>query len=283
MTRRPDRAGTLQAMGASVAVADVFDPSALDPAVVEAEPEVVVHQLTALPASIDPRKIGVQFAANDRVRVEGTRNLVAAAVRAGARRIVAQSIAFVYEPTGAAVKVESDPLWTEAPHPFARSVAAVDTLETAVTTTAGIDGVVLRYGYFYGPGTSYAADGQIADMVRRRRFPVVGRGEGVFSFVHVDDAARAVLCALGTDQPGVYNVVDDEPAPVHEWLPAYAAALGAPAPLRVPALVARAVAGRHGVYLMTGQRGASNAEARRSLDWRPGRASWRSGFDLAPR
>jgi 2-alkyl-3-oxoalkanoate reductase len=281
MTRRSDRAEALKAIGAEAVSCDVFHAQTLGEVVGAAKPDAIVHQLTSLPRTIDPRKIGDQFAANDRIRVEGTKNLVAAAVAAGVEKMVAQSIAFVYEPVGGPVKDESDPLWLAAPEPFLRSVAAADVLERTVTTTTGIAGVVLRYGYFYGPDTSYAPSGQIADMVRRRRFPIVGDGGGIYSMVHVDDAARAAVAGLGPVEPGVYNVVDDEPAPVRDWLPRYAAVLGAPSPWHVPRFVARAVAGPHAVYLMTEQRGASNAKARQSLGWTPTYPTWQKGFDLA--
>ena len=189
MTRRRDRAELLRSIGAEAATGDVFDTRTLGEIVGAAKPDAIVHQLTSLPQAINPRNIGAQFAANDRIRVEGTRNLVSAALGAGVEKVVAQSIAFVYEPVGGPVKDESDPLWLAAPDPFARSVAAVDTLERTVTTTKAIEGVVLRYGYFYGPGTSYAPDGQLAEMVRRRRFPIVGSGVWMYSMVHVDDAA----------------------------------------------------------------------------------------------
>ena len=283
MTRRPGREELVRAMGAEAAVADVFDRPELEEVIARAEPDVLIHQLTSLPRAISPRKIADQFADNDRVRVEGTRNLVAAAVTAGVGKIVAQSIAFVYEPRGGMIKDETDPLWLTAPEPFARSVRAVESLEDCVTMTDGIEGVVLRYGYLYGPETSYARDGQIAEMVRKRHFPVVGDGGAFTSFVHVEDAAQAALAALGIVEPGIYNIVDDEPAPLSEWLPVYATALQTPPARRVPRLVASAVAGRYGLYLMTEQRGASNAKAKRSLRWKPAYASWRAGFTAALR
>ena len=191
--------------------------------------------------------------------------------------MVAQSIAFVYEPTGRALKRETDPLWLGAPGPFARTVAGVDTLERVVTSSDDIEGVVLRYGYFYGPGTAYAPGGSIAGMVAAGQFPIVADGAGIFSFVHVDDAAAAVVASLGPIEPGVYNIVDDQPAPVSEWLPLYAEELHAPAPERVSEAAGRAVGGSYGLYLMTQQRGASNAKAKRSLSWGPAH-SWKTGL-----
>jgi nucleoside-diphosphate-sugar epimerase len=278
MTRSESRVDGLRSAGATPVVCDVFDADALRDAVVAASPEVVLHELTDLPANVDPRKADEQTAGNDRIRTEGTRNLVAAALAAGARRMVAQSIAFAYAPVGGAIKVEEDPLFDDAPWPFSRSVAALRDLDTAVTETEGIDGLVLRYGFFYGPGSGYASDGYWADQVRKRRFPIVGGGGGLFSYIHVDDAAAATVAAVERGAPGIYNVVDDDPGAVREWLPAYAEAIGAKKPRRVPAFIARFVAGKYVVMLATELRGASNEKAKRELGWTPRFASWRQGF-----
>jgi nucleoside-diphosphate-sugar epimerase len=277
MTRSEAKSEALRAAGVVPAVCDVFDPDALREAVVAASPEVVVHELTDLPPNLDPRKADKQTAGNDRIRVEGTRNLVTAAVAAGAKRMVAQSIAFAYAP-GGSLKQESDPLFHDAPWPFSRSVEALEALEGAVTQTEGLDGLVLRYGFFYGPGSGYASDGSIAQQVRKRRFPIVADGSGVFSYVHVDDAADATVAAVEHGQPGIYNIVDDDPAPLREWLPAYADALGAKKPRRVPKFIARLVAGRYTTMLATELRGASNEKAKRALGWTPRHPSWRQGF-----
>ncbi|MBI4259815.1 MAG: NAD(P)-dependent oxidoreductase [Actinobacteria bacterium] len=281
MTRRPERAADLVAMGAQPAICDVYDAPAVREAVVASEAEVLVHELTDIPQALDIRRYGEQMAGNDRVRREGTPNLIAAALAAGTRRVVAQSVAFAYAPSGRAVKTEEDPLFVEAPMPFRRSIDALLALESAVTGTPGIEGVVLRYGFFYGPGTSYASGGSQAREVRRQRFPIVGKGEGVFSFIHVEDAATATAAAVERGAPGIYNVVDDEPAPLSEWLPAYAEALGARRPLRVPAFLARLLAGSFAVSAATVQRGASNAKARRELGWEPRYPTWRVGFRQA--
>ena len=278
MTRRAERAAALREAGAAPAVCDVFDAEELRAAVERARPEVVVHELTDLPPALDPRKMEEQAAGNDRIRTEGTRNLVAAAVAAGAQRLVAQSIAFAYAPMGEGLKREDDPLWDDAPWPWSRSVAALREVDDAVTGTDGIDGLVLRYGFFYGPGTAYAPGGFFDREVRRRRFPVVGKGSGVFSFVHVDDAADATVAAVARGAPGIYNVVDDEPAPLREWLPVYADALGAKRPRRVPRFLARLVAGEYTVALATELRGASNERAKAELGWAPRYSSWRQGF-----
>jgi len=279
MTRSRERAERLAAAGVEVAVCDAYDPAGVERAVGQAGPEALIHQLTSLPPAITPRRMERQLADNDRIRVEGTRNLVRAAERANVRRIVAQSVAFAYRPEGDLILAETAPLWLDAPPPFRRSVEAVAELELQVARAEGPDGVVLRYGYFYGSGTAYARDGSNARLVRKRQFPIAGGGGGVFSFIHVDDAARATVLALeGKRQPGVYNVTDDEPAPAREWLPVYAQAIGAPKPWRVPAFLARVAAGRYGVELMTRQRGASNAKAKAEFDWQPRFPTWRTGF-----
>jgi nucleoside-diphosphate-sugar epimerase len=276
MTRSAQRVRQLEAMGAHGVVADALDAGAVREAVQAARPEVVVHQLTALPQRIDPRTIERDFQLNDRLRSEGTHILVDAAAAAGAGRVVAQSIAFMYEPgPPGTVHAEGDPLLQSPARSFARSAAAVAELERAVLAA---DGAVLRYGYFYGPGTAIAASGSMGQDARRRRMPIVGGGGGVWSLIHVADAARATLAAIERDARGVFNVVDDHPAAVADWLPGFARAIGAPKPMRVPAWIARLVAGDYGVQAMTHAQGASNARARSELGWEPRYASWREGF-----
>jgi nucleoside-diphosphate-sugar epimerase len=260
---------------------DALDAASVRAAVASVRPEVVIHQLTKLPKRIDPRRVAEQLADTNRLRTEGTRHLAAAARAAGARRLVAQSIAFAYAP-GGATKTEDDPLYLDAPPSFRSLIRAVADLEATTTGTPGLEGVALRYGFFYGPGTAYAADGTFADAVRQRRVPVVGAGDGVFSFIHLDDAVAATIAALGDAPSGVYNVVDDDPAPVREWLPFYAEVLGAPRPRRVPRWLGRLGAGAYADYLMVQQRGASNARARRLLGWAPRWTTWREGFRDAP-
>ena len=278
MTRSEERAAALRDAGASPVVCDVFDAEGVHGAMVEAAPEIVLHELTDLPPNLDPRKMEEQAAGNDRIRTEGTRNLVAAAVAAGARRMVAQSIAFAYAPSRGGLRTEDDPLWDDAPWPWSRSIEALHELENAVTRTEGIEGIVLRYGFFYGPGSAYAADGHFAREVRRRRLPVVGKGSGVFSFIHVDDAAAATVAAMERGAPGIYNVVDDDPAPLRDWVPAYAEAMGAKPPRRVPVWLARLLAGRYTASMATTLGGASNAKAKAQLGWEPRHPSWRQGF-----
>jgi nucleoside-diphosphate-sugar epimerase len=278
MTRSDSKIDSLRSAGAAPVVCDVFDAAALRDAVMAASPEVLVHELTDLPQNIDPRKAEEQTKGNDRIRTEGTKNLVDAALAAGTKRMVAQSISFAYAPVGGPIKTEDDPLFDDSPWPFSRSVQALHDLEDAVTKTPGIGGLVLRYGFFYGPGTGYAANAYWADQVRKRRFPIVGSGAGIFSYIHVDDAATATVAAVERGQPGIYNIVDDDPAPVSEWLPVYAEAVNAKKPRRVPAFIARFVAGKYAVSLATELRGASNEKAKRELGWTPRYASWREGF-----
>jgi nucleoside-diphosphate-sugar epimerase len=277
MTRRPERGEEIEAAGAAVAVCDVYDTDALDAAVAEARPEVLVHQLTSLPWRLDPRKPET-YEATNRVRTEGTRNLVHAARAAGARRIVAQSIAAIYAPVGGWVKSEDDPVLEGIPGHFGEAMDAILDLERQVTQAEGLEGLALRYGFFYGPHTQYAPDGYWAQEVRRRRFPVVGTGEGMLSFIQVEDAAGATAAACERGASGIYNVVDDDPAPLRDWLPAYAEALGARRPLRVPVWLAKLVAGRQIVAMATSTRGASNEKAKRELGWEPLYSSWRMGF-----
>ena len=277
MTRSEERAAALREHGAEAVVCDAFDAAGVERAVTAATPDVVVNQLTDIPSAVDPRKMEEQFATNDRLREKGTANLAAGARAAGARRIISQSIAFAYAP-GERLRREEDPLFLDAPQPWQRSVEAVAALERQTLEADCLDGIVLRYGYFYGPGTVYAGDGSTAAMVRKRAFPVVGRGTAVYSFIHVDDAAGATVAALERGAPGVYNIVDDDPAPVSEWLPEYAAALEARPPRRVPRLAARIAAGRLAVYMMTGLQGATNEKAKGELGWALRWPSWRQGF-----
>jgi nucleoside-diphosphate-sugar epimerase len=278
MTRREERMGEIRAAGAAPVKCDVFDARELHNALQEAEPEVVAHLLTALPPRIDYRAKEDPLAPTNRVRTEGTRNLVAAAQAAGARRIVVESVAFFYAPEGEWVKDETAPLNVGAPGNFGAAAAALAELERQVAEAEGIEGVILRYGWLYGPGTFFDRDGSQTEDALRRRLPVVGHGDGTFSFAHVGDAASATLAAIERGAPGAYNVVDDEPAPMREWVPVFCEAVGAKKPRRVPAWLARIVAGPAAVATATQLRGASNAKAKRELGWAPGHPSWRQGF-----
>jgi 2-alkyl-3-oxoalkanoate reductase len=282
MTRTPRKAEAIEAAGARPAVADALDRAAVSEVVAAAEPQVVVHQLTSLASlSGNPRRFDREFAPTNRLRTEGTENLLGAARAAGARRFVAQSFAgWLYARQGGAVKTEEDPLETKPPVGGLETVAAIRYLEHSVTRAEGVEGVVLRYGGFYGPGTSLARGSKdaFAETIRKRRFPILGDGTGVWSFVHIDDAAAATLAAVEGGEPGIYNVVDDDPAPVSEWLPSLATAMGAKPPLRVPTWVGRLVGGELAVAVMIEARGASNAKAKRELGWQPRHPSWREGF-----
>src|SRR6188472_1028502 len=278
MTRREERAAAIREAGANAVVCDVFDAPALQSAVVEAAPEAVVHQLTSLPPRLDYKAKDDPLAATNRVRSEGTRNLLAAARAAGARRLVAESVAFLYAPEGDWVKDQEAPLFHGAPAPFGGAVEALTDLERQVTGAEGTEGVVLRYGWLYGPGTYFDRDGSQTEEALKRRLPIVGKGTGTFSFVQVEDAAAATVAAVERGAPGVYNVVDDEPAPMRDWVPAFAEAVGAKSPRRVPAWLARLITGSAAANTATQLRGASNAKAKRELGWQPSFSSWRQGF-----
>jgi nucleoside-diphosphate-sugar epimerase len=277
MTRSESKAEAVRQARARAAVVDVFDADALRAAVEEARAEVIVHELTALPDRLDFRQKDV-YEPTNRLRTEGTRNLLDAARAAGARRFVSQSIAFAYRNEGSRVKDESDPLLDDAPLPFGSGVRALHQMEAMVLAADALDGLVLRYGFFYGPGTHYGKDGAIVADVRRRRLPIVGKGTGVFSFIHVDDAADATVAAVERGAAGVYNVTDDEPAAMSQWVPVLAAASGAKRPMRVPLWLAKLVGGKQAAIFSSELRGASNEKAKRELGWQPAHPSWRSGF-----
>jgi nucleoside-diphosphate-sugar epimerase len=281
MTRTPSKQDALRALGARPVVADALDPDAVARAVAEADPEVIVHQLTALSGLFDLRHIDRYFATTNRLRTEGTDHLLAAGRAVGVRRFVAQSYAgWPFARTGGPVKSETDPLDPDPPEALRATLAAIRHLEQAVTSLDWAEGLVLRYGGFYGPGTSLSLDpeGAMVKPVRRRQFPLVGGGGGVWSFVQIEDAATATAAAVERGRSGIYQVVDDEPAPVRDWLPALASALGAKPPWRVPRWLGRLVAGEAATVMMTEIRGASNAKARRELGWEPRYPSWRMGF-----
>jgi nucleoside-diphosphate-sugar epimerase len=282
MTRYGSKQAMLEALGAVPVVSDALAPDQVAEAVARARPEVIVDQLTAIGA-LDMRHFDRDFALTNRLRTEGTDHLLSAGQAVGVRRFVAQGVAGygAYVRAGGPVKGEQDPLDPTPAREMRETLAAIRHLEQAVLGARWTEGVVLRYGVFYGPGTSLAPGGEQFELVRRRRFPLVGDGGGVFSFIHVADAAEATVAAVTHGRRGVYNVVDDDPAPVAEWLPALARTLGAKQPVRVPRLVGRLFAGEVGVVMMTELRGASNAKAKRELGWRPAHPSWREGFAAA--
>jgi nucleoside-diphosphate-sugar epimerase len=277
MTRSKDKEGLLRELGAEPAVADALDPEQVADAVARAKPDVVVHQLTAI-SSIDTRHFDETFALTNRLRTEGTDHLLSAAQAVGVKRFVAQSFFAAYERTGSMVKTEDEPFATTAPKEMRETVTAIKHVEDAVLAATWTEGVVLRYGGFYGPGTSLGPGGEQVEAVRQGKFPLAGNGEGVWSFIHIADAAEATLAAVERGRRGVYNIVDDEPAPVRVWLPELANILGARKPWHVPRFVGRLFAGETGVVMMTELRGASNAKAKRELGWQPSHPSWRQGF-----
>lgn len=281
MTRTAEKAELVRGLGAEPAIADGLDADAVGSAVGRAGPDVVIHQMTALSGEIDLRDMEGTFAETNRLRTEGTDHLLAAARAAGATRFIAQSFAgWPSARTGGPVKAEDDPLDPDPPAAMRPILDAIRYLERTVTEAEGIDGLALRYGGFYGPGTSISLDpvGEHVEVVRERKFPIVGGGTGIWSFIHMADAAAATVAAVERGEPGIYNVVDDEPARVSEWLPGLASAVGAKPPRRFPRWVGRILAGEAATVMMTEIRGSSNEKAKRELGWRPTYATWRDGF-----
>jgi nucleoside-diphosphate-sugar epimerase len=279
MTRSQEKADALRAAGATPAVADGLDQAAVTQAVMRAEPEVVIHQMTGLTGAKSFKRFDDEFALTNRLRTEGVDYLLEAARTVGARRLIAQSFGnWNYERTGARAKSEEDALDPNPPGNQRKSLEAIHHLERAVTEADGVDGLALRFGNFYGPGTGFALDGDLVRLVRKRKLPIVGDGGGIWSFVHVDDVATATIAAIEQGQSGIFNVADDEPAPVSVWLPELAKAVEAKPPRHVPVWLGRLAVGEVGVSMMTQIRGASNAKAKRELGWTPLYPSWRDGF-----
>ncbi|MGO9892076.1 MAG: NAD-dependent epimerase/dehydratase family protein [Solirubrobacteraceae bacterium] len=277
-TRSESKRAALYELGATPVVLDALDSDQVAAAVAEARPDAIVHELTSI-ETLDLRHFDRSFAMTNRLRTEGTDHLLSAARAAGVKRFVIQSYtSWPYARTGGPVKTEDDQLDPTPPREMRESLDAIRHLESAVTGADWTEGIVLRYGGFYGPGTSLSPGGEQFEALRKRKYPVVGNGAGVWSFVHIADAAEATVAAVEHGKRGIYNVVDDEPAPVAEWLPALAQAIGAPKPRHVPAFVGRLVAGEPGIVMMTEMRGASNAKAKRELGWEPRHPTWREGF-----
>jgi len=272
-TRSESKTGELRALGANAQVMDGLDAASVKAAIDATQPDVIVHQMTAL-TGIDMRNIDKAFHLTNRLRTEGTEHILAAAK---GKLVVAQSFAgWPYARTGGKVKTEADPLDPTPPKGIRETHAAIRRLEGLVTQAGGI---VLRYGGFYGPGTGLAAGGEQLQMIHKRQFPLVGNGEGIWSFLHTDDIATATLAAIEHGRPGeIYNIVDDEPAPTKEWLPYLARTVGAKPPRKVPAWIGKLVASPAAVAMMTESRGASNAKAKAELGWKPTHPSWREGF-----
>jgi nucleoside-diphosphate-sugar epimerase len=281
-TRSPQKLDRLRGFGADSVLLDVLDAEAVGRTISEAAPDVVVHQATALSDLTNIRNMDEAFAETNRLRIVGTDNLLAAAKAVGAKKFVAQSFAgWPAEKKGAAVRDEDAPFDLSPPASAAQSMAAIRELEEAVVGASGLEGIVLRYGAFYGPGTSLSLGGEHFEAVRKRQFPIVGDGSGMWSFIHIDDVAGATLAAIERGRRGVYNIVDDEPAPASEWLPYLAELLGAKQPRHVPVWLGRILAGEQVVSMMTEARGASNAKAKRELGWILTHPSWREGFASA--
>jgi len=277
LTRAAERASQLERMGAKAVVGDVYDQARLARLVAESEAEIVIHQLTAFGATD-----GDPYAETIRVRKEGTRCLVSAARAARVRRFIAQSISFVCSPSGGGLTDEETPLYSDAPGKLGALVEAVASLERQTLEADGLSGTVLRYGWFYGPGTSYAPEGSIPSAIRKGDMPVVGAGAGMYSFINLRDAAAATVKALAHEAKGIYNIVDDSPVRLSEWLPFAAKLLDAPTPKHMDLALAQQKFGDMRdlrVYYMNEQRGASNAKAKRELGWVPQLPSWRSGFE----
>lgn len=279
LTRSGTKSVQLEDSGVTAIVVDPLDTQQLVAAVRRAEPEVIIHQLTALSGAGNLRKFDPEFALTNRFRTEVTDTLLAAARTIGTRRFIAQSYCgWPYAKKGGPVKTEEDPLDPNPPAGFAKTLAAIRHLEDTVCKTTFLEGLALRYGMFYGPGTAIGKGGVILKMTRQRRFPIIGGGGGHWSFIHLLDAARATVAAISRGAPGIYNIVDDEPARVATWLPALAKAVGAKRPYSIPHWLGELTIGKGGVSIMTQIRGCSNAKAKRDLNWTPIYPSWRIGF-----
>ena len=282
MTRSPQKERAIRELGAEPAVADGLNRAAVIEAVARTEPEALIHQMTALAGAKSFRKFDDEFALTNRLRTEGLDHLIEAAQKVHATRFVAQSYGnWNYERTGSGLKRETDRLDPDPPRNQRRSLEAMRYLEQKVTNAPGLEGIALRYGGFYGPGTGIALDGEIVELVRKRRLPIIGDGAGVWSLIHIDDVATATRAALERGAPGIYNVVDDEPVAASVWIPELAKVLGAKPPRRVPTWVGRIAAGEVGVSMMCEIRGAANAKAKGELGWELGYPSWRGVLGTA--
>jgi nucleoside-diphosphate-sugar epimerase len=283
LTRTAAKAGIIQGMGATAVVADGLDATAIRAAIDTNKPDAIIHEMTDLSGAADLRHFERSFAGSNRLRTKGIDILLTAAKQSGVRRLVAQSFCgWPYARVGAPIKTETDALDPDPPAELRAALKAIQHLEQAVTASVKPEGVVLRYGAFYGPGTGML-DRVMVEQMRNRRVPLIGDGAGWWSFVHVDDAAAATVKALEHGKPGnIYNVTDDDPAQVREWLAALADMLGARPPLHLPAWIARIVAGKHLVSMMTQARAGSNAKAKAEFGWTPAHSTWRQGFsDIA--
>jgi nucleoside-diphosphate-sugar epimerase len=277
MTRSEGKQASLRSLGAVPVVADALVADQVAEAVGQVKPDVIVHELTAI-GSLDVRHFDRDFAMTNRLRIEGTDHLLSAAQAVGVERFVAQSYFTAYARTGSHLKSEDDPFDPTPPREMRQTIAAIRHVEEAVLGATWTTGIVLRYGAFYGPGTNLAPGGDQRELVRQRKYPIIGDGGGVWSFIHVADAADATVAAVERGEAGVYNIADDDPARVSEWLPALAEDLGVKKPMRVPRFLGRLLAGETAVAMETELRGMSNAKAKRELGWQPAHSTWRPGF-----
>jgi nucleoside-diphosphate-sugar epimerase len=279
LTHSVIKAPKLEDSGVSAIIVDPLDKQKVTAAVRREEPEVIIHELSALTGVGNFRRLDQEFALTNRFRTEVTDTLLAAARTIGTRRFIAQSYCgWPYAKKGGPVKTEEDPLDPKPPESFTKSLAAIRYLEEKVRSTTFLEAFALRYGWFYGPGTAFGKGGDVYKMVRKRRLPIVGGGGGIWSFIHILDAARATVAAISRGAPGIYNIVDDEPAKVATWLPALAKAVEAKPPYKIPHWLGEVMIGKAGVSIMTQVRGCSNAKAKRELNWAPIYPSWRIGF-----
>jgi len=278
-TRTPAKLNGLRAEGVEPMLMDGLNRDSVLRAISAAQPDAIVHQMTSLPPLLNLKKFDDEFIVTNRLRSEGTSHLLTAAAMCGTRRLVSQSYTgWPNERQGGRVKTEADPLDDDPPPAMAGTLEAIRVLEQLTVNTPGVTGLALRYGSLYGPGTAIASDGAMVELIRHRRFPLVGAGAGVWSFIHVDDAARATRAAIERGPAGIYNIVDDEPAEVAAWLPYLADTVGAKPPLPLPSWLARLAVGEAGMMMMTTVRGSSNEKARQLLRWQPEYATWREGF-----
>ena len=260
LTRSADKAEGIEKTGASAVIADPLDKQQLTAAVRRAEPEVIIHQLTALSTVANFKKLDQEFTLTNRFRTEVTDTLLAAARTIGTRRFIAQSYCgWPYARKGGPIKTEEDPLDPKPPESFVKTLAAIKYLEDKMRSVTFLEGLALRYGTFYGPGNALGKGGSVWKLVRKRRLPLVGGGGGIWSFIHISDAASATVAAVTNGAPGIYNIVDDEPAPVSKWLPALAKAIGAKPPYRIPHWLGELTIGKAGVGIMTNIRGCSGS------------------------
>ena len=277
--RNPAHTDRVKSLGATPILFDALDAAAVQKAFAETKPQAVIHQLTAIPARIDLRHFDRDFALTNQLRTEGTRNLTTSAVNAGVEKFIAQSFAgWPYTPKGIRLKTEEDELDPNPPEQLKTTLDAIRILENIVLREPKFTGIVLRYGPLYGPHSSIALDGTLVDDIRHHKVPLIGQGTGVWSFLHLHDAATATVAALNRGQHGIYNIVDDDPALVSDWLPYLAECVGAKPPTHVPNMVAKLMVGDHAIALMNDIRGVSNEKAKRELNWTPKYPSWRQGF-----